>query len=197
MRLAGDLAIVGKCDQAKENAKAALKLFRGRMTLANGTLVYATCNDQSQAESLLEEARAAYPKNTVLASMVTPIVAATGERNRGNIDRAIQLLDSVRTYEFGTILGTSTKYARGNLYLQQKMGKEAAAEFKAIIDHPGVEMFSPVQILSHLGLARAAVLNGDTAAARKSYQDFFALWKDADPDLTILVQAKKEYESLR
>ena len=103
----------------------------------------------------------------------------------------------MRTYEFGTILGTSTKYARGNLYLQQKMGKEAAGEFKAIIDHPGVEMFSPVQILSHLGLARAAVLNSDTTAARKSYQDFFALWKDADADLPILVQAKKEYESLR
>ncbi len=197
MNLAGDLATVGKCDQAKENARAALKLFRGRMTLANGALVYAACNDQDQAESLLEEARTAYPKNTVLVSIVTPIIAATAERNRGNIDRAIQLLDSVRTYEFGTIIGTSTKYARGNLYLQRKMGKEAAAEFQTIIDHPGVDMFSPVQILSHLGLARAAVLNGDTAAARKSYQDFFALWKDADHDLPVLVQAKKEYERVR
>ena len=77
------------------------------------------------------------------------------------------------------------------------MGKEAAAEFKAIIDHPGVDILSPVSVLAHLGLARAAAINGDTAAARKSYQDFFARWKDADPDLPVLVQAKKEYEQLK
>ena len=95
----------------------------------------------------------------------------------------------MRHTSLGYILGLSTMYARGNLYLQQRMGKEAAAEFQAIIDLPGVDMFSPVHALAHLGLARAAVMNGDTAAARKSYQDFFAMWKDADQDLPVLVQA--------
>ena len=77
------------------------------------------------------------------------------------------------------------------------MGKEAAAEFKKIIDNPGIDIFSPVHGLAHLCLAPAAVVNGDTSDARKSYQDFFALWKDADQDLPVLVQAKKEYEQLK
>lgn len=197
MNLAGAFAMMGKCDQAKANAKAAINLLRGQTNLARGAGVYAACNDQSQAQSLLDEARATYPKNTVIASMVTPIIAAAAERRRGNFAEAIQLLEAVRPYELGLILGASTKYDRGELYLQQRMGKEAAAEFKSIIDHPGVDMLSPTYVLAHLGLGRAAALNGDTAAARKSYQDFFALWKDADPDLPVLVQAKKEYEQLK
>jgi hypothetical protein len=128
--------------------------------------------------------------------MAAPIIAAAVERSKGNFSQAIQLLEAVRPYESGIVVGSGTKYMRGNLYLQQRMGKEAAAEFKAIVDHPGIDILSPVGVLAHLGLARAAVLNGDTTAARKSYQDFFALWKDADPDLPVLVQAKKEYEQL-
>ena len=160
-------------------------------------MIYAACNDQSQAQSLLDEARAMYPKNTVIASMVTPIIASAAERSQGNFAEAIQLLEAVRPYELGLIVGASTKYDRGELYLQQRMGKEAAAEFKSIMDHPGVDIHSPHNVLAHLGLGRAAAFNGDTATARKSYQDFFALWKDADPDLPVLVQAKKEYEQLK
>ena len=138
-----------------------------------------------------------YPKNTVLSSMVVPMLRSAIERNRGNTAEAIQLLESVRAYDFGRVTGLGTTYMRGNLYLEQRMGNEAAAEFKKIIDRPGIEPLSPAHALSHLGLARAEVVNGDTAAARKSYQDFFALWKDADQDLPVLVQAKKEYEQLK
>jgi eukaryotic-like serine/threonine-protein kinase len=197
LNLAGALAMMGKCDQAKANAKAALSLLRGQTNLARGTGIYAACGDQSQAQSLLDEARTTYPKNTVIALMVTPIIAAAAERSRGNFAQAVQLLEAVRPYELGLILGASTKYDRGNLYLQQRMGKEAAAEFKSIIDHPGPDIISPVLVLAHLGLGRAAALSGDTATARKSYQDFFALWKDADSELPVLVQARKEYEQLR
>ena len=197
MNLASELAVAGKCDQAKANAKAAINLLRGQTNLAKGAGVYAACDDLDQAQSLLDEAREAYPKNTIIASVVSPIIAAAAERERGNFRQAVQLLEVVRPYELGTIVGASTKYMRGNLYLQQRMGKEAAAEFKAIIDRPAVDFVSPVYVLAHLGFARAAALNGDTAAARKSYQDFFALWKDADPDLPMLVQAKKEYEQLK
>ena len=129
--------------------------------------------------------------------MAAPIIAAAVERSKDNFSQAVQLLEAVRPYESGIIVGSSTKYMRGDLYLQQRMGKEAAAEFKAIIDHPGIDIFSPVSVLAHLGLARAAAISGDTAAARKSYQDFFARWKDADPDLPVLVQARKEYEQLK
>jgi len=189
--------MAGKCDQAKTDAKTALGMVRGQKVIAMGAFVYATCDDLGQGQSLLNEARNAHPKNTVINLMVTPIVNAVAEKSRGNIEQSIQLLESVRGYELGIVLGVSTKYERGNLYLQQRMGKEAAAEFNAIIDHPGIDFNSPAHALAHLGLARAATLSGDTAAARKSYQDFFAAWKDADADLPALVQARKEYEQLK
>jgi eukaryotic-like serine/threonine-protein kinase len=183
--------------QAKANAKAAIDLLRGQTNLAKGAGVYAACDDLSQAQSLIQEARTAHPKNTVIGSMAAPIIAAAVERNKGNFSQAIQLLEAVRPYETGIIIGSSTKYMRGNLYLQQRLSKEAAAEFKAIVDQPGIAILSPLTVLAHLGLARAAAISGDTSAARKSYQDFFALWKDADPDLPVMVQAKKEYEQLK
>ena len=195
--LAGDWAIVGRCDQAKSNTKSALELVRGPMNLANAAVVYASCDDDKQAQSLLDEVREKNPKNVVIASIVSPIVAACTERKRGDHGRSLQLLESVRQYEFGMILGLSTKFARGNLYLQQRQGAEAVADFKDIIDNPGVDVISPVHSLGHLGLGRAAALSGDTATARKAYQDFLALWKDADADLPVLVQARKEYEQLR
>ena len=196
MDLADELATIGKCDPAKANAKAAMDLHRGITNMARAASVYAACGDLGQAQSLLEQARTASPYNTIIVSMAVPMITASVEGSKGNFSHAIQSLEAVRPYETGLIVGSSTKYTRGNLYLQQRMGKEAAAEFKAIIDRPGIAILSPISVLAHLGLARAAVINGDTAAARKSYQDFFALWKDADPDLPVLAQARKEYEQL-
>jgi tetratricopeptide (TPR) repeat protein/tRNA A-37 threonylcarbamoyl transferase component Bud32 len=195
--LAYNLQLLEKCDEAKQNAKNALSLSRGQMTMAPAAIVFAACNDQGQAQSLLEELRKVYPKNTVIASIVTPTINALIERNRGNIDEAIRLMESIRIYDLGIITGLSNNYERGNLYLKQGRGNEAAAEFKKIIDSRGVDSFSPAHALAHLGLARALAIKGDTAAARTSYQDFFARWKDADKDLPVLVQAKKEYEQLR
>ena len=86
---------------------------------------------------------------------------------------------------------------RGQAYLAQSKGKEAAAEFQTILDHSGWAPVSALFPLAHLGMARSAVLQGDTDKARKSYQDFFALWKDADQDIPILIKAKKEYEQLK
>ncbi|HJT28653.1 MAG TPA: protein kinase [Pyrinomonadaceae bacterium] len=197
MGLANDLMYIGKCDQAKANAKAALDLLRGQMNLANGAAIYAACDDRDQAQKLLDEARAAYPKNTVINTIVPPIVTGDIEESRGNVSQAIKLFESIRAYEGGMILGLGTTFARGNLYLKQRMGNEAAAEFKKVIDQRGIDIFSCTHILAHLGLGRALALNGDTAGARKAYQDFFALWKDADHDLPVLVEARKEYEALR
>jgi serine/threonine protein kinase/tetratricopeptide (TPR) repeat protein len=197
LTMAAHLEQLGQCDEAKSNAKSGLNLLRGQKSLAMGAFVYAACDDLSQAQSLLNDARTAYPKNTVINVIVTPVVSAIAEQRKGNVSQAIQLLDSVRSYQFGIVLGSSTAFLRGNLYLQQRMGKEAAAEFQSILDHPGSDYLSPAHTLAHLGLARAAVINGDTAAARKSYQDFFGLWKDADSDLPVLVQARKEYAELK
>ena len=197
MALANNLVYLEKCSDAKDNAKAALALVRGQMILANAALVYSACGDQGQAESLLSELQKLYPKNTIIAAIITPMVRAEIERSRGSLDQSIQLLESIRSYDMGIVTGVASNYARGQLYLKQRRGNEATAEFKKIIDSPGVDSFSPGHALARLGLGRAAAINGDTSGARKAYQDFFALWKDADSDLPVLVQAKKEYEQLK
>jgi eukaryotic-like serine/threonine-protein kinase len=195
--MANDLMYIGKCDQAKAHVKAALDLVRGQMNLANGAAIYAGCDDRDQAQKLLDEARATYPKNTIVNSIVPPIVTAGIEESRGNVSQAIQLFESIRSYEGGMVLGIGTTFGRGNLYLKQRMGNEAAAEFKKVIDQRGIDIFSCTHILAHLGLGRALAISGDTAGARKAYQDFFALWKDADHDLPVLIDARKEYEQLK
>lgn len=197
INLAGNQALFGRCPQAKESLKTVLAQFRGRMSLSSSALIFAACNDQSQAQSLLDEVIGLYPKDTPVAVMTAPLVRAEIERNRGNAQQAIQLLESVRGYDLGIVAGLSNNYLRGQAYLQQRMGNEAAAEFQKIIDHRGIEPFSPAHTLAHLGLARAAALTGDAAKSRKEYQDLFALLKDADPDLPVLTQARKEYEQLR
>ena len=197
LSLAGNMVVVGKCQQAKDNATAAVALSRGEMLLSGAALVYAACADASRAQSMIDAARASAPKNTFLAAIITPMVRAEIEKNRGNTAEAVQLLESIRNYDLGEATGLSNNYARGHFYLEQRRGNEAAAEFKKIIESRGVDGFSPMHALSYIGLARAAVLNGDTGGARKAYQDFFALWKDADADLPVLVQARKDYEQLK
>ena len=197
MNVAANFAVVEKCSEAKNYAKSALSLSRGQSVLVPGVLVSAACDDQGQAQSLLEELRKQYPKSTLGAALIEPLARAEQERARGNIDQALQLMESVRPYDQGLMIGIANNYMRGSLYLKQRRGNEAAAEFKKIIDKRGVDPFSPARPLAHLCLGRALAIAGDAAGARKSYQDFFALWKDADPDLPVLVAAKKEYEQLK
>jgi len=195
LNLAGNMGVLGKCDQAKANANAALSSYRaGEFAIAGAATVFATCNDTSRAQALLDQARAAAPTNSFLTLIAAPTIGALIEKSRGNTAEAVQLLEAVRTYDMSQATGLGNNYARGMLYLEQRRGNDAAAEFKKIIDRRGVDLFSPSNALAYVGLARAAALNGDTAGARKAYQDFFALWKDADADLPVLVQARKEYE---
>jgi tetratricopeptide (TPR) repeat protein len=105
------------------------------------------------------------------------------------------LLSAARSYE-PAFFSHSAIYMRGLAYLQSKSGREAAAELQKLIDHRGVAPLSIFYPLAHLGLARADALAGDLPKARKSYQDFLALWKDADPEIPILIQAKQEYAKL-
>jgi len=88
-------------------------------------------------------------------------------------------------------------YLRGQAYLLAGKGTEAAAEFQKILDHPGVIVNFPLRALAHVGLGRARMVSGDVAQARTAYQDFFAVWKDADPDIPVLKQAKAEYANLQ
>ena len=195
--LASNQLLVGKCQQAIENTKAGLAFYHGRNSLAGAALIYASCNDASQAQAILNQLRTAYPTDTIISSMLIPVIQAQVERSRGNVAESIRLLESVRRYDGGIMTGLMNNYVRGHLYLHQRMGNEAAREFQTIIDHPGIDHASAAHVLAHLGLGRAQAIAGDTAGARKAYQDFFALWKDADADLPVLVQARKEYEQLK
>ncbi len=96
-----------------------------------------------------------------------------------------------------SVLGIGAIYARGRAFLHSGKGPEAVAEFQKILDHRGIAPVSPVHALAEVGLARARLLAGDTAGARIAYQDFFALWKDADPGIPLLQQAKAEYAKLK
>ena len=107
----------------------------------------------------------------------------------------MHLLQAVGPYEAAAFFWPN--YIRAQAYLRQKAGAEARAEFQKILDHRGWDPTSYLYPLAHLGLARAAALTGDVATSRKAYQDFFALWKDADADLPVLIEAKKEYSEKR
>jgi tetratricopeptide (TPR) repeat protein len=134
-------------------------------------------------------------QDTLLNFVVIPTAKAAHEVRAGNGARAIELLNGVKPFE-PSFASLPAIYTRGLGYLQSNSGREAATEFQKILDRRGVDPLSPLYPLSHLGLARAYTLVGDLANARKSYQDFFGIWKDADPDIPVLVQARAEYAKL-
>ena len=113
---------------------------------------------------------------------------------------AVSTLEGIRSHEFGTgprALGATPVFVRGLAYLKLHDGAKAATEFQRILDHRGAVSWGIEYPLSQLNLGRAYVIQGDPAKARTAYQDFFALWKDADPDVPILKAAKAEYEKLK
>jgi serine/threonine protein kinase/tetratricopeptide (TPR) repeat protein len=190
-------ALVGKCDVAKENVQRALAIFRGRMSMSGGATTLGACGDVSKSQTLLDEVVKEYPKDLPVTMISAPLIKALIEKDRGNLDQAFQYLESLRRYDLGIIAGLANTYARGLVLLEQKKAGEATVEFKKIQEHRAIVMFSPVHALSQLQLARAAAVNGDVTSSKKYYQDFFAAWRDADQELPVVVEAKKEYERMK
>jgi predicted Zn-dependent protease len=126
-------------------------------------------------------------------AVTLPSIQAAIELNRDQPAKAIELLQSAAPYERAY---PQAVYLRGLAYLRARQGAEASAEFQKILDHKGAN-WGPYYSLSYVGLARAATLTGDAARRRKAYQDFLALWKDADPDIPILKEAKAEYAKMK
>jgi hypothetical protein len=121
---------------------------------------------------------------------------------RGDAGKAVEALAAAAPYEFGYVNGSANfvlypVHLRGEAWLAARKGAEAVVEFQKILDHPGVVINEPIGSLAHLGLGRAYALTGENAKAKTAYQDFFALWKNADPDIPILIQAKAEYAKLK
>ena len=192
---AGRDAQFGDCARVKAQTARALGISQRPLTMVNAGNALATCSEFSQAESIIAELTRRYPKDTVLNKIMLPLVRARIEMQRGNPAQAIQLLETTRPFEGYALFQIA--YLRGQAYLNQQKGVEAAVEFQKILDHRGSQPTSPLFSLAQLGQARAAALSGDTSKARQAYQDFFTLWKDADPDILVLQEARREHEKLR
>jgi tetratricopeptide (TPR) repeat protein len=190
----------GNREQARAEANAALKLAPNRDVQAMGALARARAGDTAGAEKLAAELNKTFPLSTLVQRYWLPTIRAAVALEHKDPNRAIELLRVASTTELSlatnfTIL-MCPAYLRGEAYLMLHDGNRAAAEFQKFIDHRGVVMNS-WGALARLGLARAYAMQGDTAKARTAYQDFLTLWKDADPDLPILKEAKAEYAKLQ
>jgi DNA-binding winged helix-turn-helix (wHTH) protein/tetratricopeptide (TPR) repeat protein len=191
----------GNREQARAEAKAAVKLAPNRDVRAVAALALARAGDTAGAEKLAAELDKAFPLDTLVQSYWLPTIRAGVALERKDPNRAIELLKAASAVELSVPASLAIylcpAYLRGEAYLMLHDGNRAAAEFQKFIDHRGVVMNFPWGALARLGLARAYAMQGDTAKARAAYQDFLTLWKDADPDVPILREAKAEYAKLK
>jgi eukaryotic-like serine/threonine-protein kinase len=185
----------GNCTRVKEKTARALAITESQRAMFTAANALAACGEFKQMQAITDDLVRTYPKDTLLNDLLLPLVQARAEMYRGHADRAIQLLETTRSYEGAVFF--QIPYLRGEAYLAQRKGAEAAAEFQRILDNRGWQPASPLYPLAHLGLARAAMLTGDAAKARRAYEDLFALWKNADPDIAALQQARREHVKVR
>ena len=213
----------GNPEQARAEAHAALRLAPNRDVRAIAALALARAGDAAGADKLAAELDKAFPLDTLVQRYWLPTIRAGGALDRQDPNRAIELLQVASPIELSEPTGALTiflcpVYLRGQAYLMLHDGNRAAAEFQKFIDHRGVAMNFPWGALARLGLARACALEAGVGAglvpapghpqgahlqpaalakARTAYQDFLTLWKDADPDVPVLKQAKAEYAKLQ
>ena len=193
-------ALVGNKELAKQKARAAILLSSARDVEALSAIALQMSGESAQATRLASGLAKRFPEDTLVQSNYLPAIHAAGLLRGGASPQALEAL-AVAPYELGGNLETLTfvgypVYLRGEAYLAAKQGAAAAEEFQKILDHPGVIRNEPIGALAHLGLARAAVVSGDRAKAKRAYDDFLGLWKNADPDIPVLKQAKAEYAKL-
>jgi serine/threonine protein kinase/tetratricopeptide (TPR) repeat protein len=188
--------------QARQDAAAALALAPSRDVKVLAALALARAGDATKAGAIVAQLEKDHPSNTVLKVFWLPPIKAMIAMKKGDITGAIQTLDVATSYELGEPfpyeLGTMyPTYVRGDVYLLARNPSAAAAEFQKILDHPGLTLNFPTGALARLQMARAKAMMQDKDGASKSYQDFLSFWKDADPDIPILTEAKAEYAKLR
>jgi serine/threonine protein kinase/Tfp pilus assembly protein PilF len=200
-------ALFGNASEARQLAEGAIALSSGRDAQYVAALALAFAGDaarsQAQVEKLMDDLAKRFPEDTVVKFNYLPTVRAQLALNRNDALKAIEVLQPASSYELG-FPGTTRfspnlypVYVRGEAYLAAHQGSQAAAEFQKVLDHRGVVVNEPIGALARLGLARAHVLTGDTVKARAAYQEFLTLWKDADPEIPVLRQAKAELARLK
>jgi len=191
-------ALAGNEAVAKQEARAALSLADGREVVGFSAIALELGGDSVKAQQLANDLAKRYPADTIVQSDYLPMIYASVALRTGNGAKAIEALVPSLPYELGQCNPTFTfalypVYLRGEAYLSAKQAGNAAGEFQKIIDHAGVVGNEPIGALARLGLARAYALSGDNAKAKAAYQDFLAIWKNADADAPLLTKAKAEY----
>jgi eukaryotic-like serine/threonine-protein kinase len=194
--------IASEFDEADARADALSGNCQMARRLGRPALALAMCGDAAQAEKLGDETSKVFPDGTIWNSVQLPGIRAAIALHRDRPAESVDLLASASPYERSYL---ETVYLRGVAYLRLRKGAEAAAEFQKIVDHKGANWgatwvhpyWGQYYSLSYLGMARGFAYAGETAKARKAFQDFVELWKDADPDIPIVKQAKAEYAELR
>jgi len=198
-------ALVGNLGLAMRQAQAGLALSNGRDVEAMSAMALALVGDSNQARRLASDLAKRFPEDTLAQIEYLPMIQACTGLGIGHgadgASKAIAALAVAARYELGVTNGAvlwqfNAPYLRGEAYLAARQGTAAAVEFRKILDHPGMFTTDITAALARLDLGRAYALVGDNAKARTAYQDFLALWKDADPDIPVLNHAKAEYAKL-
>jgi eukaryotic-like serine/threonine-protein kinase len=187
-------ALVGNRKKAIESANASLTIFQDYNQKLQVGSILALSGERKKALDLAGEVAKSRPDDVLVQSLFAPQVRAAAALDSGDPAKAIELLKRASAYDKG---GTGVTYLRGLAYVKNKQGAEAAQEFAKVLALRNLAPADPLMSLAHLGLGRAYALQGDSQKSRTAYQDFFALWKDADPDLPILKEAKSEYANLQ
>jgi len=179
------------------NLTVARQLAAAAPLSGDAGMAAALAGDTDLATKMVERLASHSPAGGFFSKVWLPQVRAAIESKQGNLRRAVELLEPAAVYEAGWSERYASAYLRGQVYLDAHRGQEAVAEFQKVLDHRGVVLNSVIGALSHLQVGRAYAMSGDIAKARVAYQDFLTLWKDADPDIPILKQAKAEYAKLQ
>jgi len=193
-------AVVGNGAAARQKATGALALSFDHDSRLEAANILALAGDAGRSQKLIEELAKEFPTDTLLHAVWLPVARATNQINANHATQAVASLEVAIPYELGgPPLGASywPMYARGEAYLRSGDGAKSAVEYQKILDHRGIDPTSPLYTLARLGSGRAYALQVDKAKAKSAYQDFFAAWKDADPDVPILKEAKAEYAKLQ
>jgi serine/threonine protein kinase/tetratricopeptide (TPR) repeat protein len=197
-------ALFGNADDARRRAVLPMKHPAGHDLQYASALAWAYAGDDKLAQNLTDDLGQRFPEATIVQFNYLPTLRAKLAVSKGNASEALETLRAALPYELGRTTYSSygwtslyPVYVRGEAYLAAHQGREAAAEFQKILDHRGIVQNEPIGALAHLGLAHAFAIQGDTAKAKSAYQDFLTLWKDADPDIPILIATKAEYVKLK
>jgi DNA-binding winged helix-turn-helix (wHTH) protein/Tfp pilus assembly protein PilF len=197
-------AFFGNASVARERATAALGLSKNKDVQYGAAFSFALAGDSSRAEMLAKDLEKRFPEDISVRFSYIPSIRALLALNRREPAKAVELLEVSVPYELGAphssmhgFFGAMYPlYVRGMAYLAAQQGREAAAEFQKILDHPGIVVSDPIGALARLQLGRSYLVSGDRTRAKSAYRDFLNLWKDADREIPIFKQAKSEYTSL-